>query len=88
MTDSEMLDRLVLARSILREVDGQMNTRTTTCKCCGVSVRENLDDFNGSQALFACLGRIDKMIERLQAGQWKGREVAPVVDASRLRGGG
>lgn len=82
-----MLDALVEARALIRQVSAELNMNATACKCCGVVVRENLDDYNAGQALDACLSRLDKLVERLRTGQWKGREVVPMTDAASLRRG-
>lgn len=88
MTNAQMLEALAEARTLIRQVSAELNVNATACKCCGVVVRENLDDYNAGQALDACMSRLDKLVERLREGQWKGRDVVPTVDASRLRRGG
>lgn len=85
MTNAEILRHLEMAFSLVESVKAEMNTATKSCPCCGVSVRENLDDHNASQALDAAAVRLRKLSEKLRSGDWSGREIAPVVQAEVLR---
>lgn len=82
-----MADRLKLAIGLIEEVAEQMNTAGKVCECCGITRRENMDDYQGRQALDAASQRLIKLYEKLYEGTWEGREIAPVVGASTLRGG-
>lgn len=75
------------ALGLIEEVGDQMNDRQKSCKCCGLSVRENMDDYQGKQALDACSQRLAKLYEKLYEGAWEGREIAPVMNASAVRAG-
>lgn len=85
MTPDEMLQKLETALETIHEVSREMNTHAAPCPCCGVSVRDNMDDYNGSQALEACESRLSKLVDKLRDGKWQGRSLVPVVDASTLR---
>ena len=87
MTPGEMGEKLKAAIALLEEVGDEMNTSARACQCCGLSVRESMDDYQGKLAIDGAVGRVTKLYERLYNGEWQGREMAPVVTAQSLRGG-
>lgn len=80
-------DKLKLTLALLEEIGDDMNTNTKTCTCCGLAVRENMDDYQAKQAIEASANRLAKLYEKLYDGAWPGRELAPVVNASQVRRG-
>ncbi len=86
------MDAIVLSQklktilSLLEEIGDSMNVRTSVCDCCGIVVRQNMDDYQAKQATDASANRIAKLYEKLMDGEWDGREIAPVVSADRARG--
>lgn len=87
MTPDVLGEKLKLTLALLEEIGDAMNTNTRTCSCCGLAVRENMDDYQAKQAVEASANRIAKLYEKLFDGAWPGRELAPVMDASKMRGG-
>lgn len=89
MIPPEMLaERLKLCLSILEEIGDDMNTASSACTCCGLTRRENMDDYQAKQSIEGAANRISKLYEKLFDGEWSGRELVPVVDAETLRGDG
>jgi hypothetical protein len=79
-------ERLKTVIRLLEEVGADMNDRTRVCDCCGLAVRQNMDDYQAKQAVDAAASRIVKLYDKLYEGEWAGREIAPVVSAQRKRG--
>lgn len=79
-------EKLKLCLSLLEELGDDMNDRTDACTCCGLAVRVSMDDYQAKQAIEASATRLAKLYEKLFDGTWIGRELAPVVDASTMRG--
>lgn len=78
-------EKLKTALALLEEIADDMNDHAKACACCGLSVRENMDDYQAKQAAEAAANRIARLYEKLYDGSWAGRELAPVVNASTVR---
>ena len=81
-------DKLKFCLALLEEIGDDMNDRAKVCTCCGLAVRESMEDYQAKQAIEGAANRLAKLYEKLFDGTWHGRELAPVVDASTLRGRG
>lgn len=85
MDPVEVAERMKMALRLLDDLAEEMNTATKVCSCCGISVRENMDDWQAHQAFDAAARRVEKMYEKLTNGFWSGRSLVPVMDASAAR---
>ena len=86
LSPEEIGARLKTVMGVLEDLSEQMNDSASPCKACGVSIRENMDDYRAKQSLDAVLERLGKMYSALFDGAWHGREIAPVVTAESIRG--
>ncbi len=86
MTPDVLGAKLKQALALLEEIGDDMNDGAVACSCCGLNVRKNQDDYQAKQAVEAAASRIAKLYEKLFDGSWPGRELAPVIDASQVRG--
>lgn len=86
MTPAELATALKHVLSAIDDIAAEMNDESIACKCCGLVKRTNFDDHQAKQALEGAYGRLVKLYEKLMAGEWQGREMAPVAQASELRG--
>lgn len=85
MTSEEMLEKLESAIAHIDDISNAMNDRAKECACCGLSVRDSMDDYVAKQALEAAAQRLSKLYSKLLDG-WPGRELGLVVQARTLRG--
>jgi hypothetical protein len=85
MDPVEFANKMKAVLAQLDELAEDMDESTRTCGDCGLVVRTNMDDYQGKQAFEAAGTRVSKMYEKLVNGQWPGRSLVPVVDASTLR---
>lgn len=72
MSVIEKIDNAIHSvETALRALDLQVEA--TPCKCCGVSLRKSLDDYNASKELEAMLRRLRGYAAKIEAGEWHGR---------------
>jgi len=86
MPPDVLASKLKTCLALLEEIGDDMNDSTRACGHCGLAVRESMDDYQAKQAVEASANRLSKLYEKLFDGTWPGRELAPVVDASTMRG--
>lgn len=87
MPPAELGEKLRLVAQLADEIAADLDDSARACDHCGLQVRANMDDYQAKQGLDAVLSRIVRLREKLMAGEWKGRELAPVVNASDVRRG-
>lgn len=82
ITMAEKLKHIV---ALIEEVSDELNDRSKPCECCGLVVRESMDDYQAKQALDGAANRVTRLYEKLVDGAWQGREMAPVQSAADAR---
>jgi hypothetical protein len=85
MEPTVLAAKMKSALALLDELAEDMNADAAACSCCGLSVRENMDDFQARQAFEAAGSRVSKMYDKLIHGDWLGRSLLPVENASDAR---
>jgi hypothetical protein len=85
MDPTQLAEKMKAALALLDELAEAMNGDAKACSCCGLTVRENMDDWQARQAFEAAGSRVAKMYEKLIHGQWQARSLLPVEDASEAR---
>ena len=86
MTPMELAAALKHVMSSLDDIAHEMNTSATACDCCGMTKRDNFDDWQARQALEGAHGRVAKLYEKLLNNDWHGRELVATTPASEMRG--
>lgn len=85
MDAQTMREKMTAVLATLDELASAMNTRARLCECCGLGIRENLDDWHGYQAFEAASTRVAKMRMVLDSGEWHGRSLGVVLPARVAR---
>lgn len=79
---SNVIEKLLAAHTAVLEAQAALDLRveSTPCRCCGVTLRKSLDDFNASKEMDAMTRKLSHYARKIEAGEWHGRDANGVLN--------
>ncbi len=70
-----VIEKLEAAKIAIQDLHDTLNLRLsgTPCHCCGLTLRDSLDDHNASKELTSVIAKLDRYQIKIENGEWHGR---------------